>query len=114
MRTLCKDTPLDQNTRCGSEWLQPSRGDTTRWLDLPIVNPDDRDHFLSAMEARAHIEENNVEFSALKQFLPAGKANLDEQKSIKFSKEQDKGCSFIASKVRASVCCDRCAARRVI
>ena len=62
----------------------------------------------------AHIDENNVEFSALKQFLPAGKADSDGQKSIKLLKEQDKGRSFIASRVRVSVCCDRCAARCVI
>ena len=50
----------------------------------------------------------------MKQLRLDAKADTDEKKSIKQSKELDKGRSFVATKVQETVECDTCGAVRVI
>ena len=85
-----------------------------RFQDLPVPNPSDKDHYLSATKAREYIDTNKTSFKTLKQFIPTTKADTDEQKAVKHAKSLDQGRSFTATKVRATVSCDSCGADRVI
>ena len=46
------------------------RREVIYWMDLPIPNPIDRDHFLSAAKAKEYIDSNNISFDRLKQMIP--------------------------------------------
>ena len=75
-----------------------------------MPNPLDNDHYLPATEARVHIDTKGVSLEALKQFIPTSKGDSEEQKAVKYSKTLDKGHSFAATKLRATVPCDSCGA----
>jgi len=90
------------------------REEVLRWQDLPVPNPFDNDHYLPANEARVYIDTKGVSLEALKQFIPTSKGDSEEQKAVRYSKTLDKGHSFAASKLRATVPCDSCGAVRCI
>ena len=46
-----------------------------RWMDLPIPDPSDGDHFLSPTHAREYIDINDVSFDELKKMMPDVKAD---------------------------------------
>ena len=79
-----------------------------------MPNPKEREHFLAPAGSRQYIKTHNILFESLKQFMLDSKADTYEKKSLKRSKELDKGKSFVATKVRESVECDTCGAVRVI
>lgn len=85
-----------------------------RWMDLPVVNPSDPDHFLAAPEARAIIDKKKLSLDDLLKFLPSKKNDTEEKKNIQHSKECDKQHTFSATKVRLTVPCDDCGAHRAI
>ena len=48
-------------------------------MDLPIPNPIDRDHFLSAAQAKEYIDSNNVSFDRLRETMPDVKTYIEEK-----------------------------------
>ena len=88
------------------------RQEALRWLDLPVPNPSDPDHYLSPKEAR--VKNDKKSLSSLLKHLPTTKDDTEEKKSIQRSKAIDKGKAFAASKVRSVVECDGCGAWRCI
>ena len=83
-------------------------------MDLPVSNTKDLEHFLAPAEAIKYINTHNIFFEMLKQFIMDAKSDTDEKKSLKQSKDLDKGKSFVDTKVQENVECDTCGAIRVI
>lgn len=90
------------------------RQETIRWLDLPMPDPSNKDHFLSPVDAREYIDTNAVTFETLKKCMPDVKADSEEKKAIKESRKLDDGHTFNANKVRATIPCGGCGARRCV
>ena len=90
------------------------RQEVIRWLDLPLPDPSNKDHFLSPVDARNYIDTNAVTFETLKKCMPDVKADSEEKKAIKESKKLDDGHTFNANKVRATIPCGGCGARRCV
>ena len=79
-----------------------------------MPNPKEREHFLAPAGSRQYIKTHNILFESLKQFMLDSKADTYEKKSLKRSKELDKGKSFFATKVWETVECDTCGAVCII
>ena len=65
-------------------------------MDLPLPNPKYREHVLSPAESRQYINTHSIPFESLKQFIPDAKSYTDDNKSLKRSKDIDKGKSFFS------------------
>lgn len=83
-----------------------------RWMEMPVPNPSDPNHYLSAKDAREVNDKKSHPW--LLKHLPTKKDNDEEKISIQRSKNIDKKFSFAASKVRSVVDCDHCGAPRCI
>ena len=81
-----------------------------RWIDLPILNPSNRDHLLAPEKAREYIDTNELSFDELKGHVPDLQADTEEKTALKKAKELDKAHTFRAYKVRAVVIWDQCGA----
>ena len=88
------------------------RDEVLCWADLPVPNPSDPNHFLSPAQTREYIDLEGISFDILKKHLPLANKDEEEKKSVKASKELDKGRCFNASKLRAIIPCDSCGAVR--
>ena len=89
---------------------------TLRWIDLPVPNPSNQDHYLPPKEAREAIEKS-LSFDQLKSHIPNVKTDTVEQMHLKKAKEADKKRgrdAFHAPKVRAVTKCDCCGGLRVL
>ena len=50
------------------------------WLPLPIPNPSDKDHYLTANDTKKYIEKKSLSFKDLKRFIPESKTSSVEKK----------------------------------
>jgi len=82
------------------------------WMVLPVLDPDDSNHYLSTEVARKLIKSKPITFTELKEMIPNSKLDSAEKKSMKTAKAIDKaaGKNFHYSKVRDVVSCDYCGA----
>ncbi|KAL7528556.1 hypothetical protein ACHAXR_004151 [Thalassiosira sp. AJA248-18] len=58
------------------------RAEVPRWMDLPVPNPSDKDHYLSATEAWSYIDKKNISLETLKKFIPTVKGDSAEQNAL--------------------------------
>lgn len=112
---LCRDigrTPRTPNATVNGYNL---RDEVLRFLDLPIKNPADKDHYLSPESCRKYIDERKLSFDDIKQFIPSSKTDTENSLRMNKAKKKDKlHAPFKPSEVRATVSCDHCGAVRCI
>ena len=73
-----------------------------RWIDLPVPDPSDKEHFLPPQQAREAISKG-LTFDKLKDYIPNAKANNKEKSRVKEANEANRKCgkdAFYASKAR--------------
>lgn len=75
-------TPFASNAEIRKEVLQ--------WVELPVVNPIDRDHFLSPDNTICYINNDNVPFEELNNVPPDAKVDSKEKLILSNSTEKDK------------------------
>ena len=90
------------------------QSEVLRWMDLPVVNPSDTNHYLSALDARKAIDRKDLSLEDLIKFLPSKKNDTEEKRIIQQLKDKDKKHTFAATKLRLTVVCDDCGAHRGI
>ena len=92
------------------------RVEILRWLNRPVPNPVDKDHYLHPQAGRDYIDRNNLSFEQLEKYRPDAKKDSREMERLKKDKERDKKKKtfFDKSKVRSTVTCDSCGAERCI
>ena len=76
-----------------------------RWIDLPVPNPSDKEHFLPPQQAREAISKG-LTFDKLKDFIPNAKDNSKEKNHVKEANKADRKRgkdAFHASKVRGKL-----------
>ena len=91
------------------------RDEMLRWIDLPVPDPSDKEHFLPPQQARKAISKG-LTFDKLKDFIPNAKDNSKEKNHVKEANKADRKRgkdAFHASKVRGIAKCDSCGASRV-
>ena len=84
------------------------------FMDLPILNPSDPDHYLTPTETRKYIDSESPSHTTLQSYIPNPKLNTDEAKAIAIAKNWDWNHDFRAMKVRLTVNCDSCRGPRCI
>ena len=68
-------------------------------MTLPVVNPDDKDHYLPPTQARSHIESKNVTDNKLRSLIPNPKNDTEEKKVIKAAKKEGRAHKFDLTQV---------------
>jgi len=83
---------------------------------LPVLDPDNSNHYLSTEAARKLIKSKPITFAELKGMIPNSKLDSAEKKAMKMAKANDKaaGKHFHYSKVKDVASCDYCGAFRCI
>ena len=86
------------------------------FVNLPVPNPMDQDHYLSPADTETHVINKNLSHEALKDFLPDLTKGDGEARRLKDDKEEDKEYSkmYKRTKVRGIVVCGNCAAPRCV
>ena len=90
------------------------REEVLRWLDFPVNDPMDKDHFLTPEKGITSIDAKSTSLNKLLEILPDSRRNTDEITHLNKAKEIDYTFTFAASKVRASVSGDVCNSPRLI
>ena len=73
------------------------------WMNLPIVNPCDKERFLFLLATWKYFEEYNISLEDLRKvFLDA---NNGKKEGAKIANKKDQGLSFDESKIRATARC---------
>eukprot|EP00957_Ditylum_brightwellii_P125736 9585443-Ditylum_brightwellii.AAC.1 len=80
---------------------------------LPVINPDDKNHYLRPHEARSLIKTNGITFKKLGNTISSKKDIVNEEKNvIKAGKEKDNSHTWNVSKVCTVAPCTGCGANR--
>ena len=90
------------------------RGELLRWMDLPMIDPLDKDNFLSIDKTRSYIDTKGPSLEELVINLPAVKEDTIMKKRLAKGKDKDKGRIFDRSKVRMELICDGCNAHQCV
>ena len=84
------------------------REEVLRWLEFPVNNPMDKDHFLTLTEVKTYIDSNDTLLDELLEMLPDSRRNAEEITRIAEEKMIDSAYAFSASKVREMLSCGVC------
>lgn len=80
--------------------IKNTRDEVLRWMDLPIINPINKVHFLSYDETRLYIDNKKPSVSEFVSKLYSINEVISKTKRLSIGKEKDKGKMFNISKVR--------------
>ena len=89
-------------------------GKLLRWMDLPVIYPLDKAHFLSIDNTRAYIDTKSLSLEEPMSNLPAVKEDEIMKKRLAKGKDKEKGQRFDMSKVRMELICDGCNAHQCL
>ena len=70
-------------------------------MTLPVENPDDKDHYLSPLEAKQHIKENDGTTDQLTSLIPNSNKEPEKKKAINADKLLDKAHTWDAKKLHS-------------
>ena len=70
------------------------------WLDFPVNNPTEKDHFLTPTEGIKYIDSRNTSLDELLEMLPDSRRNAEEIRRLVDARVIDSTYNFDVSKVR--------------
>ena len=85
-----------------------NREEVLRWLDFPVNDSMDKDHFLTPEKGITSIDANSTSLNKLLEMLPDSRRNTDEITRLANETEIDSTFTFDASKVMEIVSWDVC------
>jgi len=118
---LCGEDGCDLCSLIGRKVRTPATVDMAlhhhalSFVNLPVPNPMDKEHYLPPKETTAHIINNKISHSDLESFLPSLAKSDGESKKKKEDKTEDAKFRnmFKVTKARRTLTCGNCTAPRV-